>query len=328
MRRRDLLKLLACTAALTHQARADAAWDDQTWTDPARHRSLPLRVRWPAGNGPCALVFFSHGLGGNRSGGALWAEAWRSAGLAVVTVQHPGSDSDSEIWRGGLAALRRGAGLEQSIERVADAHFVLDELERQQRDDPAWQRVRLDAVGFCGHSFGARLTQAVAGETPPAARFAASLRQMRDARPKAFIAFSPGFSAHEGMTDADVAARFGSIERAFLCVTGTKDDAMIVGDATNAARRAVYRGLPPGRKAELCLAGADHMTFAGQATPVARSALLRREAAAAQLEPAHSALVARVTSDWWRWQLLGDEAARAALNAPTGLTGGDTWQQG
>jgi hypothetical protein len=103
---------------------------------------------------------------------------------------------------------------------------------------------------------------------------------------------------------------------------------MIVGDATNATRRAVYRGLPSGRKAELLLAGADHMTFGGQSVPGGRGAGLRREAGAAELEPGHREVVARVTSDWWRWRLLGDEAARDRLVAPMGLVPGDTWQQG
>jgi predicted dienelactone hydrolase len=317
----------AGAGALSPWAHAEgaASWEDQAWLDPARDRTLPVRVRWPVGTAPCGVVIFSHGLGGNRNGGGLWAAAWQSVGFAVVNLQHPGSDS--EIWRGGTAAVRRAASAEQYIERVVDAHFVLDELARRQRTEPAWQRLRVDAIGFCGHSFGARLTQAIAGELPVGALRRARARGMRDARPRAFIAFSPGFGASEGTTDADVATRFGQIERPFLCVTGTLDDAMIVGDASNATRRAVYRGLPAGNKAELLLAGADHMTFGGQATPANSGAVLRREVGAAQLEPGHRSVVASVTSDWWRWRLLGDEAARARLLAPIGLSSGDTWQQ-
>ncbi len=329
MRRRDIVKFMAWAGAGALPARAPAeggaAWDDQTWLDPVRDRALPVRVRWPAGSGPCATVIFSHGLGGNRSGGGVWAEAWQAEGFAVINLQHPGSDS--EIWRGGAAALRRAAGAEQYLERIRDAHFVLDELARRQRTDPAWQRLRVDAVGFCGHSFGARLTQAIAGELPVGIVRRAWARELHDPRPRAFIAFSPGFSASEGTTDADAAARFGQIQRPFLSVTGTLDNAMIVGDASNATRRAVYRGLPAGNKAELLLAGADHMTFGGQATPANAGAVLRREACAAQLEPGHRRVVASVTSDWWRWRLLGDEAARDRLLAPIGLSSGDSWQQ-
>lgn len=152
---------------------------------------------------------------------------------------------------------------------------------------------------------------------------------MRDARPRTFIAFSPGFGVTEGDADSSLAAsaRFGRIQRPFLCVTGTLDKAMIVGHASNAARRAVYRGLPAGQRAELMLAGADHMTFSGRDLPVNRSAALQREAGAAQLEPGHRAVVAQVTSDWWLWRLLGDDAARLRLVAPAGLSAADIWQQ-
>jgi predicted dienelactone hydrolase len=308
------------------RAEGEAGWDDQTWLDPVRDRALPVRVRWPAGSRPCGVVIFSHGLGGNRSGGGVWAEAWQAAGFAVINLQHPGSDS--EIWRGGAAALRRAAGAEQYLERIRDAHFVLDELARRQRSDPVWQRLRVDATGFCGHSFGARLTQAIAGELPVGTLRRAWARELHDPRPRAFIAFSPGFGASEGTTDADAAARFGEIRRPFLCVTGTLDNAMIVGDASNAARRAVYRGLPAGNKAELLLTGADHMTFGGQATPAALGGALRREAGAAALEQGHRAVVAGVTTDWWRWRLLGDDAARVRLVDPADLAEGDVWKQG
>ena len=213
---------------------------------------------------------------------------------------------------------------------------MLDEINRRQRADPPWQRVRLDAIGFCGHSFGARLTQAIAGELAPGLQRAAgsglpgAAEAMRDARPRAFIAFSPGFGATEGEVNLGLAAsaRFGRIDRPFLCVTGTLDNAMTVGDATNATRRAVYRGLPAGHKAELALNGADHMTFGGRDLPVERSAALQREAGAAQLEPGHRAVVAQLTSDWWRWRLLGDDVARERLIAPTDLSAADSWQQG
>ena len=38
--------------------------------------------------------------------------------------------------------MRQGGSLEQYLARISDAHFVLDEINRRQRDDPAWQRVQ------------------------------------------------------------------------------------------------------------------------------------------------------------------------------------------
>jgi dienelactone hydrolase len=326
--RRDTVSLLALSGLAPWrlvQAADAAPWDDQTWTDAARSRPLPVRWRWPPGSGPCGVVVYSHGLGGDRSAGSRWAQAWQAAGLAVINVQHPGSDRG--IFSGGLPAVqqavRQAGSAEQYIQRVRDAHFVLDELERR-RASGELPRIRLDAIGFAGHSFGARLTQAVAGERAARGDAAWAL----DPRPRAFIAFSPGFDARGGSDDATAGTRFGAITRPFLCVTGTRDDAAIVGDASYAARRAVYRGLPAGQKAELLLAGADHMTFGGQDVPVMRSKLLHREPEAAALEPAHAEVVARISTDWWRWRLLGDDAARERLIAPTGLVAGDGWQQG
>lgn len=331
MKRRDLLAAgLACAWTSGRAWGAPpAAFEDQTWRDPARQRELPVRVRWPAGDGPCGLVIHSHGLGGSRAGGAVWGEAWQAAGLAVLHLQHPGSDSG--IWQAGLRGARQAAGAEQYLARIGDAHFAIDEVLRLQAAGGAWARLRGDAIGFSGHSFGARLTQAVAGERPARAGRSASVARIADPRPRAFIAFSPGFNERDGLDDAAVAARFGAIARPFLAITGTDDDAMIVGDASNAARRAVYRGLPPGQKAQLVLAGADHMTFGG-GTGLAEARdggrRLRRGPQAAALQAQHQRVVAAVSSDWWRWQLLGDAAAKERLRAPAGLAAGDLWELG
>ena len=142
MQRRHLMQLLGLAAATPTLAigQQPARWQNGDWLDAARQRRLPVRIRWPAGGARCGVIVFSHGLGGDRSGGAVWAHAWQGAGLLGVTVQHPGSDT--AIWRGGLAAMRQGGSLEQYLARIADAHFVLDEINRRQRDDPAWQRVQ------------------------------------------------------------------------------------------------------------------------------------------------------------------------------------------
>ncbi|MGL6111398.1 MAG: hypothetical protein ACRC2B_15000, partial [Rubrivivax sp.] len=89
-RRTLLLSLLASAGA---HANASVTVGDFSWHDSARGRDLPLRMRWPAGDGPCALVLYSHGLGGSRDGGDAWGQTWAEAGLAVLHLQHPGSDS-------------------------------------------------------------------------------------------------------------------------------------------------------------------------------------------------------------------------------------------
>ena len=327
MRRREALACLAALA-LPVGAAEGGRFAGETWTDPSRRRDIPVRLRWPAGEDACGLVIHSHGLGGSRAGGAAWGEAWQAAGLAVLHLQHPGSDSS--VWQnGGLRGARKAASAEQYLARIADARFVLDEIERRRGAGGNWARVRPEAIGFSGHSFGARLTQALAGERPTRARRAERVGEVADPRIRAFIAFSPGFNERDGLDDATLARRFGAITRPFLALTGSDDEAMLVGDASNAARRAVYRGLPPGQKAQLVLDGADHATFGG-GTGLERAERRggRRGERAVALEAQHRRVIAAISADWWRWRLLGDAAAQARLRAPAGLAAADLWEQG
>lgn len=328
MKRRDLLAGLPVLAlGWPARAAAPAAFVDETWLDAARGREIPVRLRWPAGEEACGLVIHSHGLGGSRAGGAAWGEAWQAAGLAVLHLQHPGSDSS--VWQqGGLRGARQAASAEQYLARIADARFAIDEVERRSAGAGAWARVRREAIGFSGHSFGARLTQALAGERATRSRRAARVGEVAEPRIRAFIAFSPGFNERDGLDEATLAQRFGAITRPFLAMTGTQDEAMLVGDASNAARRAVYRGLPPGQKAQLVLDGADHASFGGGTGLSGEGRLGRRGERAVALEAQHRRVIAAISSDWWRWRLLGDESARARLRSPEGLATGDLWEQG
>ena len=296
---------------------------DGAWLDSARGRQLPWRLRLPSQpgqRGPWPLVLYSHGLGGNREGGAVWSQAWADAGIAVLHLQHPGSDTDT--LRHGLAALRAAASAEQLLARVHDVRFVLDEVERQARAEAEpWRSLRLDAIGLAGHSFGAQTTQAVAGQRFPVAVDGWALA---DPRLRAFIALSPSSPRDGRMT---VAQAFGAITRPFLAVTGSLDGDPFGLYDSGEPRARVFEGLPPGQRALLWLQGADHMSFGGgSARPVPAVGPFRRHGPAAALEAAHRTVVARVTALWWRAQLLGDADARAALHAPgllLGLAEGD-----
>jgi predicted dienelactone hydrolase len=321
MQRRQFLRTgstsLMGLATLASPARA--AVQELTWTDSARSRSLPLLMRWPDGDVPCALVLHSHGLGGSREGGDAWGRAWQQAGIAVLHVQHPGSDS--EVLRGGQRALRQAVTYEQLAARVADMRFLLDEVLRRSRAaEPGFARVQVDAIGASGHSFGARTVQALAGQRFAAAA-AAGLAELRF---KAFVALSPA----PGRDGPSPERAFGAVTRPFLCITGSQDQNPLGSERTGDHRLAVYEGLPSGQRALLWLDGADHMTFGGNALQRigARRGLFHRDPAVAEREPAQHTLVAEVTSLWWRSRLLGDPAATAALRAPPGLGPGDRWR--
>jgi predicted dienelactone hydrolase len=308
-----------------------AAAQELSWLDPSRQRTLPLLMRWPAGEAPCALVLHSHGLGGSRHGGAAWGQAWQAAGFAVLHLQHPGSDV--EVLRGGERGLRAAASAEQLIARAADVRFVIDEVERRQRDAASapWGRLRVDAIGVSGHSFGAATTLATAGQRYPLGR------ELADPRPRAFIAFSPG----PGRSRQPLAQQFGSIVRPMLLMTGSLDgDPLDAGRdparTTGDYRASVYEGLPAGARALLWLDGADHMSFGGgrpgegdrDARFFARMLRTPTERPAAAREPVHHALIQRTSLLWWRAFLLGDAEAATALRSDgvrAALAAGDRW---
>lgn len=315
LHRRQLLAL-AALPWLVPTALAAAGAVDDVWTDAARAREVPLRVRWPDGNGSCGVILFSHGLGGSREGGDAWGAAWRDAGFLVLHLQHAGSDA--EAVRGGRLARRRAVDPQQLRDRIDDVKFIIDELTRRRGQSP-WSRARLDAVGMAGHSFGAQTAQALAGQ-----RFAVTTAGIAEPRIRAFVALSPSQSRQSQLTAQQ---QFGDVIRPLLCITGTLDvDPLGNSRVTPQTRREVYDGLPAGRRALLLLDHADHMTFGGNAEqPIRRGGL--RHAATVALEPVHHALVARVSTDWWRAQLSGDRDAEARLWRPEGLGPNDLWRR-
>lgn len=306
-------------------ATAAGATVDETWTDATRQRELPVRVRWPAtGNPPPGgwpVALFSHGLGGTRAGGEAWGRAWAEAGLVVVHLQHPGSDLAAVRGTGATSfsdreALRRAAGPQQLLARLQDVGFALDELARRHAaGNGRWAGVRAQRVGLAGHSFGAHTTLGMAGQRYP------GFAGVAEPRLAAFIALSPTLPAV-----GDARTAFAALTRPVLALTGTLDGDVLGNGATPERRRAVFDALPPGRKAQLVLADADHMTFAGQTGAAAE--IVPRAEVTRRLQPAHHALVASLTTDWWRAWLMDDEAARQRLRQPAGLAAGGRWSTG
>jgi predicted dienelactone hydrolase len=293
---------------------------DETWNDAARKRDVPVRIRWPESDGSAAMpiVLFSHGLGGTREGGSVWGEAWSRAGLVVVHLQHAGSDLPavraSARSFNDKAGLRAAAGAEQLLARLQDVVFVLDQIaQRHGARQDRWSGVRPHAVGMSGHSFGAHTTLGMAGQRYP------GFAGISEPRLASFIAFSPSVPA-----TGDARRAFDRLTRPVLSITGTRDQDVVGNGATPDKRMAVFAALPKGDKAHLVLQDADHMTFSGQTGRPAE--IVPREQVTRDLQEAHHALVAAITSDWWRATLLQDTQARGRLQAPAGLRSGDLWE--
>lgn len=325
LKRRTCISALLASALPGLQAQAQtpgSAVVDETWLDATRQRELPVKVRWPdaatAQGGPLPVLLFSHGLGGTREGGAVWGEAWAAAGFVVLHLQHPGSDlaavkavtstfTDKQ-------ALRLAASPAQLLARLHDVTFALDEIGRRHAARQGrWGTVRTTQIGMSGHSFGAHTTLGMAGQ-----RYA-GFEGMDEPRLASFMAFSPSLPAA-----GDASKAFDRMTRPMLCLTGTLDADVAGNNSTPERRMAVFDALPAGDKAQLVLQYADHMTFAGQLGRAVE--IIQREQVTRDLQGAHHALMASVSSDWWRATLLGDAEARGRLAAPQGLRQGDRWR--
>ena len=313
---------LALRAVPASAQNAAARVMDETWTDTARKRELPVRLRWPdtgAYPGERPVVLFSHGLGGTREGGAVWGEAWALAGFVVLHLQHPGSDlaavRASATSFNDKAGLRAAAGADQLLARLRDVGFVLDQIAlRHAARQDRWASVRPSAAGMSGHSFGAHTTLGMAGQRYPGSD------GISEPQLASFIAFSPTIPVI-----GDAQRAFERITRPVLSITGTRDQDVVGNGATPDKRMAVFAALPKGNKAHLVLQDADHMTFGGQTGRPAE--IVPREQVTRDMQAVQHALVASITTDWWRATLLDDAAARARLIAPQGLRPGDMWQQ-
>ncbi|MCX7717850.1 MAG: hypothetical protein N2111_05535 [Candidatus Sumerlaeaceae bacterium] len=233
----------------------------EDWRDDSRQRTLPVRITRPADpSGTYPVVLFSHGLGGSRDAGSLWAEHWASHGYLVVHLQHPGSDES--LWKNRegnpLENLKQGMNARQLAVRVEDVRFALAELNRRcAAAQPALAGADPSRVCMTGHSFGAQTTQAVAGQRflfPMAAQ-----RELTTTTLKAAIAFSPNARGTAGNLDR----RFGSINMPFLSLTGTNDTVPQLSDQPASDRLLPYQHMPPGGKVLVNFEGADHMVFGG-----------------------------------------------------------------
>jgi dienelactone hydrolase len=282
---------------------------DVGWTDTARQRDLPLRVRLPESNGRLPTILFSHGLGGSRNGGAEWGEQWASHGFAVIHVQHPGSDES--IWKDRppgerMAGLKSGADLRQFLARIADIKFVVAELARRQSvGDPIAARLDLDRLGMSGHSFGAITTFYLGGQRPAAAVTDRLIGDLSEPRLVAFLAFSPQAGSD------DPVHQFARFARPALLVTGTLDGQPFPGIGASPAQRLVpFEAMAAtGNKFMLVVDRADHMFFNGTRGLRDVGAAGRDGIDFGAVEQRGYRLIKAVSTAYWQAYLQGDAAA-------------------
>jgi len=298
------------------------AVSESVWRDDARMRDIPVRVVAPVlpaakadkPGGLTPVILFSHGLGGNREGGSVWADHWASYGYLVVQLQHAGSDE--ALWKGKSlaeipAAMKAGMTAQNLISRVQDVHFAIDEIvKRAQAKDGPFAAADPARIGMSGHSFGAQTTLAVSGQSSTSARGVSGL----DKRIVASIAFSPN-----ARTKSNLDTQFGGIAKPFFSITGTKDGAILGDDTVYTDRQLPYQNMPKGDKYLVTFKDGDHMVFGGHTMrgprPAQRDAEIRSAVKAATLA-------------FWNSTLRNDLAARDWLreNFKDSLQPGDAFE--
>ena len=305
---------LTCLALLmAAPALAAPAVCDAVWRYGPRGRDVPVRINLPDGKRKVPAVIWSPGLGGTRGNASRWVAAWNAAGIAVIRLEHPGSDA--AVYRGPAtpaereAKVRAGIAPEQLLARIADVGFVADELARRSSEGGCdLSRIDTEHLALGGFSMGAWVVQAMAGQRPDGEQ-----APLIDRRFRAFVAMSSTGPAEAAMARA----QFGGIGRPLLVITSTTDGVLANASAEFAAdsrarRLSLFSGAPAdGRKALLQLEGGDHLLFAGD-TRKTPDDLARQER------------VARVSTLWWRHWLLGDAKAEKALAKPP-LGKADQW---
>ncbi|MBL8519296.1 MAG: dienelactone hydrolase [Betaproteobacteria bacterium] len=275
---------------------------DETWRDAKRERDVPVKVYAPASRDEQAtfpVVLFSHGLGGSREAGRLWAAHWASHGFIVLALQHAGSDEG--LWKdraaGNIEAnLKGGMTFSNLALRVGDVRFAIDEIGRRaQASESPWKRADPARIGMSGHSFGAQTTLAVTGQKSPGLSGQAGL----EPRIRAAIALSP--NARNKM---NLPRQFGDIRVPFFSVTGTEDGS-VLGDGTTWQDRTLpHEHMPDGGKYLVVYDGADHMVFGGQ--EIRRRAKTARDAEVQRRVQAS-------TLAFWKTHLQDDKAAAGWL---------------
>jgi predicted dienelactone hydrolase len=274
--------------------------------NPKTKRKIKLKIRLPAPAKSTALIVYSPGLGSGVSNGADWCEAWREAGYLVVTLAHP--VTDDSIWntnknRSLKMTIAEAIASPQYALRVKDCSAELDYLlglpvlkPYFERSDGSQGGAHRPRIGIAGHSYGALTVQSITGQGQGG-------KGLLDPRIDAAIAFSPSAMSQER------AAAMGQVKIPFFCVTGDLDGYVTFKQAADSVRlgvplsqrRWVYDHLPKGKRQELLVAQADHMTFAGE--PISAEHFSRDVPLPEQNNAKTWARISALTTGFWDFYL-------------------------
>lgn len=197
-------------------------------------------------NGKLPVIVFSHGNYCEAGRYEVLFEPLADAGFAILAPEHldrapPPSDAKARLagavtWPARLADMRAVADRLGEIERQLSGGVVLD----------------ADRIVAAGHSYGGAVAQALGGASM-FARDGSGLRaDVRDARFKAALAWSPPGPIPDFIDEASAK----TIAVPMLLITGTKDFSVMWPDWRLHA--VTFDGAPPGDKSLLVVEGLDH----------------------------------------------------------------------
>lgn len=126
-------------------------------------KTFRVHLYLPQLSQPAPIVILSHGFGSEPNSFDYLGEHLASYGIAAVSVEHIGSNSDyeQEILEG---TRKEAIASQEFIERPLDIQYVLDKLEQLNQSDATLKgTLDLTKVGMIGHSLGGYTTLALSG---------------------------------------------------------------------------------------------------------------------------------------------------------------------
>lgn len=230
------------------------------WHDSTRDRDVPVKIFYPRTAGPFPLIILSHGLGGSRDGLDYLGRYWAGHGYVCAQIQHLGTDES--VWKGAQTqqqaetAMKQAAGnLNNILNRPRDVSFAIDQTLKLNTDENSELngKINADAIGVAGHSLGGLTALFSAGQRAMGGGLSVDLS---DPRIKASVTMSAPLNPN-----APLAQQFAEYKLPNFYLVGANDKAVL---GATIAQRQVYDAIDAPQQYLLILAGADHMTFAGQ----------------------------------------------------------------
>lgn len=213
---------------------------------------------------PLPVVLYLPGLGETARSGEAWRRGWAEAGYAVLSIQAledgPAVYRSSEAQAGALQALHQryfsSAARSLRLQRIHQA--LAQVVQRAKAREAGFAQLDLQRLAVAGFDLGAQsaaalLTEGKTGEP--------------SVTPLVAILLGPYVEANDDL------ARFATLDKPLLVVTGAQDDAPLSWQAPGHRQR-LWQSLPPRGHYQLLVEG-DHPSLAGN-DPIAKHARERR----------------------------------------------------